>query len=116
MSGAVAEHVRELIREICKANDVEILRGHVSIDHVHLFVSVPSYLSIRKLMQAIKGKTSRKMLPEFKVLNKQYWDRHMWARGYFTASSENETDEVIMQYLESQDIEKQEDDNLPISP
>ena len=36
--GAVADRTRELIREICKANEVEIIKGHVSKDHIHLFV------------------------------------------------------------------------------
>lgn len=39
--GNVATRVRDLIREICKTMDVEILRGHVSKDHVHVFVSFP---------------------------------------------------------------------------
>ena len=41
MSGVVAERGRELVRQICKENDVEIIKGHVSKDHVHLFVSIP---------------------------------------------------------------------------
>jgi putative transposase len=49
--GAIAERVRELIRQICKTNDVEILKGHVSKDHVHLFVSVPPHLSVSQLIQ-----------------------------------------------------------------
>ena len=42
-SGAVGTRVRELVREICRANDIEIVKGHVGKDHVHLFVSVPPY-------------------------------------------------------------------------
>ena len=42
--GDVAVRVRDLIREICKVLDVEILKGHVSKDHVHLFVSMPPQL------------------------------------------------------------------------
>ena len=112
--GQIAERVRELIREICKTNDIEILKGHVSKDHVHLFVSVPPYLSVSKIMQSMKGKTSRKLLMEFKTLSRQYWGRHLWARGYFAASSGHVTDEVIMQYIESQSIEKEDDDNFKI--
>jgi putative transposase len=37
----IANLVRDLIREICRANDVEIIRGYVSRNHVHIFVSVP---------------------------------------------------------------------------
>ena len=113
MVGEVAEKVRHLIREICKANDVEIIRGHISKDHVHLFVSVPPHISISKLLQMLKGKSSRKLLSAFKQLQKAYWGRHLWARGYFVASSGNVTDEVVMQYIEQQDI-SQTDDNFKI--
>ena len=64
--GQVAERLRELIREICKAKDVEIITGSISKDHVHLFVSVPPYLAVSKLMQSLKGKTSYKLLAEYK--------------------------------------------------
>jgi putative transposase len=110
LSGEVAKRARELIREICRARDVEILKGHVSRDHVHIFVSVPPDVSISKLMQSIKGKSSRKMMSEFKSLSRTFWGRHIWARGYFAASSGNVTDEVIMQYIELQGKEPQEGD------
>jgi len=112
--GAVAERTRELIREICKTNEVEIIKGHVSKDHIHLFVSVPPKLSLSKLMQYLKGKTSHKMLFEFNHLQRQFWGKHIWARGYFAVSSGNVTDEVIMKYIENQDIEDK-DDNFEIS-
>lgn len=114
MVGVVAENVRSILREICRQNDVEIIRGHVSKDHVHLFVSVPPYISISTLMQTLKGKSSRKLLSTSKELQKQFWGRHLWARGYFAASSGNVTDEVIMKYIETQDI-SQTDDNFKIS-
>jgi REP element-mobilizing transposase RayT len=76
--------------------DVEILKGHISKDQVHIFVSVPPYLSVSKLVQSLKGKTSRKMLTEFKELSKKFWGRHVWAAGYFAAGLGNVTDEVIM--------------------
>jgi putative transposase len=105
LRGEIAERVRDLIREICKANDVEILKGHISADHVHIFVSVPPHLSVSELAQSMKGKTSRKMLMEYKSLSRAFWGRHMWARGYFAASSGNVTDEVIMKYIEQQGLE-----------
>lgn len=87
---------------------MEILKGHVSVDHIDLFVSVPSYLSVSKLLQLLKGNSSRKLLSEFKSLSKQFWGRHLWGRGYFVASSGNVTDEVIMEYIKNQDIENQD--------
>ena len=115
--GDVAIRLRELIREICKSLDIEIIKGHVSKDHVHLFVSVPPQLSISKVMGRIKGKTSRKMLSEYRRLAKEFWGRHLWARGYFAASSGNVTDEVIMQYIAMQDLEERaRDGDFTLAP
>jgi len=97
--------------------DVEIIKGHVSKDHVHLFVSVPPQLSISEIMGRIKGKTSRKLLSENRRLSKEFWGRHLWARGYFAASSGNVTDEVIMQCIAAQDlVERAHDDDFTITP
>ncbi|RKY05944.1 MAG: IS200/IS605 family transposase, partial [Planctomycetota bacterium] len=64
-------------------------------------------------MQSVKGKSSRKMMSEFKTLSRQFRGRHIWARGYFVASSGNVTDEVIMQYIELQGKEP-EDGNFGV--
>jgi len=111
----VAIRVRELVMEICSANEVQILRGRVSRDYVHLFVSVPPSLSASKLMQYIKGETSRKVLMEFPHIRKKFWGGHIWGRGYFVASSGNVTDEVILECIESQEKEPQMDDGFKIS-
>lgn len=112
--GKVAENVRTMLREICKQNEVEILAGHVSKDHVHLFVSVPPYISMSDLVQALKGKSSRKLMATDKNIAKQFWGRHFWARGYFAASSGNVTDEVIKNYIETQDLQATGTDNFKI--
>ena len=114
MVGTVAERVRELVSVICKENDVEILKGHVSRDHVHLFVSVPPHLAISKLVQYLKGKSSYKLLMENKQLSKEFWGRHLWARGYFVATSGNITDEIVLEYIKNQD-ENQTDENFTVS-
>ena len=104
--GDVAVRVRVLIREIYKFLDVEILKGHVSKDHVHLFVSVPPQLSVSKMVGRLKSKTSRKLLAENRKLSKQFWGRHLWAGGYFAASSGNVTDDVIMHYIVTQSLQE----------
>jgi len=115
LQGDVAIRLRDLIREICKSMDVEIIKGHVSKDHLHILVSSPPNLSVSKLMQSLKGKTSRKLLSEYRSLAKQFWGRHLWARGYFVASSGNVTDDVIAQYIEMQDkMERARDDDFSI--
>ena len=114
MSGLIAERIRELIRGICKEHEVEILKGHVSKDHVHLFVSVPPHLAISKLVQYIKGKSSYKLMQENKQISKAFWGRHLWGRGYFVSTSGNVTDEVIMEYIKNQDVDNK-DENFTIN-
>lgn len=110
MGGVIGERIRELIREIFRTHDVEIIKGHVSKDHVHIFVSVPPDISVSRFVQRLKGKSGYKMLSEFDVLRRKFWGRHMWARGYFVASSGNVTDEIIMKYIEEQGQEPAEED------
>lgn len=57
-----------------------------------------------------QGKTSNQLLREFRALNKEFWGRHLWARGYFAASSGNETDDVIKKYIELQGAEARTND------
>jgi putative transposase len=110
LTGLVAERVRELIRQICKEHDVEIIKGHVSSDHIHIFVSVPPHMAVSKLVQYIKGKSSYKLMQENKQISKTFWGRHLWGRGYFVATLGNVTDEVIMEYIKNQDEEKSDED------
>ena len=69
-----------------------------------------SALSISKLMQSLKGKTSYKLLSEYKELSKQFWGRHIWGRGYFAAAWGNVTDEVIMEYISTQNLQENDGD------
>ena len=116
LTGKIAERTRALIRAVCETNEVEILAGHVSRDHIHLLVSAPPHLSVSKLVQYIKGYSSRKLQMEYKELNQQFWGKHMWGRGYFAASSGNVTDAVIAEYIKTQDIaENMKSDNFGIS-
>ena len=49
-------------------------------------------------------------MQENKQISKEFWGRHMWGRGYFVATSGNVTDEVIMEYIKNQDVEKTDED------
>ena len=117
LTGEVSLRLRDLVREVCRTNDIEILQGAVSRDHVHILASCPPNISPSKVMQYIKGKTSRKLMKEFGHIQKQCWGRHLWARGYFVASSGNVTDEVIKEYIRLQEETKpgDSDENFKVS-
>ena len=102
LRGEIGKRARELIRQTCASLEVYIVKGHVAKDHVHLLVSVPPSLAVSELVKRLKGRSSRLMLEEFGELRKVYWGRHLWARGYFVASSGNVTDAIIAEYIENQ--------------
>ena len=110
LTGSIAVRTRDLVRQICTELEVDIIKGHVSKDHVHLYVSCPPHVSPSYLMQRVKGRSSRKLISEFAAIRKACWGRHVWARGFFVASSDNVTDEVIREYIETQDQPKPDDD------
>ncbi len=114
LTGNVALRARELIRQICNANEVEIIVGSVGSDHIHLMVSVPPNLALSKLIQYLKGATSRKLQQEFSDLSKRYWGQHIWARGYWVATTGNVTDEIIREYIQNQQQESNNDKDFKI--
>jgi putative transposase len=82
MTKQIGLRLRELVRQICDAKDIDIIKGAVSKDHVHLYISYPPHLSISDIVKSLKGRTSRKIQQEFPHLKKQYWGQHFWAIGY----------------------------------
>ena len=101
----IALRMRELIRQGCSARKVTIIKGNVGKSHVHLLVSCPPSISVSKLVQYLKGRSSKIIQEEFPALKKRYWGQHMWGIGYFCRSVGTVTDEEIKEY-----IEKQKDD------
>ncbi len=104
LQGAIAVATRDLIRQVCQSREIAIVKGHVSRDHVHLMVSAPPRMSVSQIVQYIKGKTSMQLQRDFPELKKRYWGQHLWARGYFVASSGTVTDEMVKAYIEQQDM------------
>lgn len=108
LNGRIAERTRELIRQSCKSMDITIIKGAISKDHVHILISCPPSLSISKIVQQIKGKSSRVLLQEYKDLKQRYWGQHLWASGYFCRSVGVITDKIIKEYIENQQDEFEE--------
>ena len=108
LNGKIAERTRELIRQSCKSMDITIIKGAISKDHVHVLISCPPSISISKIVQQIKGKSSRVLLQEYKDLKRRYWGQHLWASGYFCRSVGVITDKIIKEYIENQQYEYEE--------
>jgi|TARA_B100001013_G_scaffold315447_1_gene222409 putative transposase len=96
----VACRIRDLLRQICEANDIQIVKGHVSKDHIHLYVSYPPKLSVSEMIKRLKGRSSKMIQAEFPELGAKFWGRHFWGIGYAAFSSGTVTDQTIQEYLE----------------
>ena len=90
---------RDLIRQSCNALDIQILKGVVSKDHIHLHLSYPPKVSISEIIRRLKGRSARKLLQEFPHLKKRYWGGHLWGIGYGCWSVGNITEELLQEYL-----------------
>ncbi len=69
----VGHRLREILRQVCSDHHVEILSGAIAKDHVHVLVSMPPQLSVSKLIQKMKGKSSYKLQREYQSLRREYW-------------------------------------------
>ena len=110
LAGDVGQRCRELLREIARSKEMQIYAGSINRNHVHMLISIPPNLSVSRAVQYLKGKSSHKLLSEYEALRKRYWGQHLWARGYWVASSGNVTDEVWKKYIEDQKPAEPDDD------
>ena len=99
----IGQRLKLLLIQTCQSRGITIVSGHVAKDHVHMLVSCPPSLSPAKIVQYLKGRSSRLLQGEYPQLRKRYWGQHLWARGYFCASAGTVTDEMIKEYIEKHD-------------
>lgn len=95
----VGRRIRDIIRQVCDANDIQIIEGRVSKDHIHLYVWYPPKLPVSEMVRRMKGRSSKRIQEEFPQLGKRYWGKHFWGIGYAAFSSGHVTDDMIKEYL-----------------
>ena len=100
LQGDIKKRCRDLLIQICNAEDIQILKGVVSLDHVHMHIEYPPTISVSEIVRKFKGRTSRKLQQEYSELRKKYWGKHFWAIGYGAWSTGNITDKMVKEYLE----------------
>jgi putative transposase len=111
LTGQVALRVRALLRQSALEHELGLIPGKVASDQVQMFIQYKPHQASSKIGQWRNGISSRLRLQEFPHLRKPFWGRHFWARGYLAVSSGNITDELIQQYIESQEGEPLTDES-----
>ncbi len=98
------KRLEEIIRDICKKWDVEVLEFSGEEDHIHLLISAHPSMELSKFINNLKTISSRLIRKEFNEhLSKFYWKPYFWTRAYFIATTGGAPLEVIKQYIQSQE-------------
>lgn len=88
---------------------VTLIEGKVCKDHIHIYASIPSKLSISEFMGYLKGKSTL-MIFDRHLDKPSRWDRHFWAKGYYVGTEGNINEATILEYIkEQEERDKQED-------
>jgi putative transposase len=92
-----------VFQNVCRDFDAELMEFEGEDDHVHLLISYLPKVSISKLVNSLKGVSSRRIrrmnYPEIK---KKLWGGALWSPSYFAASCGGAPISIIRQYIEQQ--------------
>ena len=96
------EDMRDILKQLCAYKGVEIIEGHLMLDHIHMLVSIPPKHSVSSFMGYLKGKSSLMMFDKHANLKYLYGNRHFWAEGYYV-STVGLNEATIKKYIQEQE-------------
>ncbi len=98
----VLDEMKNVFEKICEDFEAELIEFNGEDDHVHLLVNYPPKISVSKIVNSLKGVSSRLLRKKFIELEKQYWKGVLWSPSYFAASCGGAPLSIIAQYIEKQ--------------
>jgi len=96
------ESLIEIFQRLCKFKGVEIIEGHMMLDHVHLLLSIPPRIAVSDFMGYLKGKSALMMFDKHANLKYKFGNRHFWAEGYYV-STVGMNEATIKKYIQDQE-------------
>ena len=100
----VLSSMKDSVKEVCEKMKIELVEFNGEGDHVHLLINYPPTLSISKIVNSLKGVSSRKIREEkFSEINKKLWGDQLWSPSYFAGSCGGAKLDVIKKYIENQE-------------
>ena len=94
--------MREIFAKVCSDFEAELVEVDGETDHVHLLINYPPKVSVSKLVNSLKGVSSRQLRKQHPEMNEYYWKGGLWSPSYFAASCGGAPISVIRQYIEQQ--------------
>ena len=99
LAGRVEVRLKEIIFEVIDEAGGEVIEVEVMPDHVHLLVEVPPVVALSKLVQKLKGRSSRLLRAEFPPLRRL---PALWSPSWFVSTVGGAPLEVVRRYVEGQ--------------
>jgi putative transposase len=95
--------LEEVMRALYADFEAELVEFNSESNHVHLLVNFPPKVAISKLVNSLKGVSSRRIRQEFPELARHYWRaQRLWSDSYFAGSVAGAPISVLRQYIEQQ--------------
>jgi putative transposase len=97
------KRMEEVMRDVCADFETELVEFNGEDNHVHLLVNFPPKVAVSKLVNSLKGVSSRRLRQEFPDLVKHYWRaQRLWSGSYFAGSVGGAPLSILKQYIEQQ--------------
>ena len=100
--GKMRQRVGEIIRELCRQKDVELIEGSAAVDHIHMLLSVPPKYSIAMTVGFLKGKSAIRINRDLRKMKGSLQGRKFWSRGYYV-STVGLDEKTIREYVRNQE-------------
>lgn len=95
--------LKEVMQKVCDDFGVELAAFEGENNHVHLLVNYPPQIQLSKLLNSLKGVSSRMLRQHMPSIANRYYKNVLWSPSYFAASCGGTPLSVIKQYVEQQD-------------
>ena len=84
-----------------QGNESEIIEAEVCVDHIHLLVSIPLYMSVAEFVGRLKSKSALMIFDRHANLKYKYGSRNFWCRGYYV-DTVGKNESAIKEYIQNQ--------------
>ena len=108
--GKFRKEIGQMIRELCRQKDVQLLEGNAAPDHIHMLLSVPPKYSIAMTIGYLKGKSAIRIHRELMRTEGTLFGRSFWSRGY-CVSTVGLDEAFIRNYIQDQEKHDRNQDN-----
>lgn len=98
----ILDRMEEVLKTVCDDFEAELIEFDGERDHVHLLVNYPPKIALSKLVNSLKGVSSRLLRKEFPELEQHFYKGVLWSPSYFAASCGGAPISIIKTYIQSQ--------------